>query len=146
MDWSQRLADAIAILGLAVAVVAVLDIGSGLFGEQILVWLQGPAPCGGGKGQYQPDTSCLLAHPDYYQYDPVFGSWSTPEMRINQALEPYVGPAIFPLALGAAVISGLALMLTTRLRRIAISALTVSSLILVGVAYVFLVLSSGGGD
>jgi hypothetical protein len=89
--------------------------------------------------------SCVSAHAEYSQYDPVTGSFSTPGSRISQTLAP-VGPAAALLALGGVLISWLALAMRTGRRRIAFSALTLGALLLAGMAFPLLVLVLGGGD
>ena len=146
MRVNRRSADAIALAGLALALVAVLAVGTVFFFEPILVSLHGPDPCGGAKGVRQPDTACVLAHPEYYQYDPVAGSLSTRAWQISQPVDAVAGPAAVPLALVATLISWLALALGTGRRRAALSAMTISALIVVGQVFFFLVLIGGGGD
>jgi len=146
MGVNRRSADAIALAALALALVAVLAVGTVFFFEPILVSLYGPDPCGGAKGVRQPDTACVLAHPEYYQYDPVAGSLSTRAWQISQPVDAVAGPAAVPLALVATLISWLALAMGTGRRRAALSAMTMSALIVVGQVFFFLVLIGGGGD
>ena len=143
---SHRLADETALAGLALAVAALLAVATVFFFEPIIVSVQGPDPCGAAKGVRQPDTACVLAHPDYYQYDPVAGSISTRGSLISQSVGAVAGPAIVPLALVAVLISWLALAMGTRRRRLALSVLTLSGLIVVWMGLVFLALIFGGGD
>lgn len=142
----HRLADATALAGLAVALVALLAVGTVILFEPIVASLQGPDPCGAAKGVRQPDTACVLAHPDYYQYDPVASSVSTRGSQISRAVNAVAGPAIVPLALVAALVSWLALAMGTGLRRIAFSVLTVGAVIVVAMGFLFFVLIFGGGD
>src|SRR5260370_25573393 len=108
---SHPIADAPALAGLALALVALMAIGTVFVLEPILASLQGPDPC--RPPTFQPDTACFSAHPDYYRYDPVEGSWSTPGSRLSRTLDPIAGPAAVPLALGAALFSWLALAMCT---------------------------------
>ena len=155
----RRVADATALAGLGVALAAVLAVVSVLIVEPVLVSLQGPDPCspevvgraGGVVSPFFPPDkqaviACFSAHPDYYQYDPVADSWSTPASRFSRTIEPIAGPAVLPLAIVAALISCLALAMRTRYRRAAISALTVSAFIVLGMIFLFLALFFGGGD
>jgi len=140
-----RFADLAALAGLVVALAAGLALGTVFVFEPILASLQGPGPC--GPATFQPDTACFSAHPDYYQYDPVADSWSTPGSRLSRTLDPVAGPAAAPLALVAALISWLAMAMGTRRRRIALTALTLSSLtIVLLVFWMFALILSGGGD
>ena len=100
---SHQLADVFALAGLVGAVAALLAAGAFLFAEPILASLQGADPCGAAKGYRPPDPACVAAHPDYYQYDPVGGSLSTPESRLEHDLAPAFSVALL-LALGAALI------------------------------------------
>lgn len=142
---NRRFADAIALAGLALAPVALLAFGSFFF-YPLLVSLQGPDPCGGAKGVRQPDTACLLAHPDYYEYDPDTGSLSTRAWRISQTVDAVAWPAAIPLTLVAALISWLALAMGTRRRRAALSGMSITALIVVGLVFFRLILIGGGGD
>src|SRR5712692_1031183 len=144
---SHRLADATALTGLAVALAALLAVTSVFIVEPILASLQGPDPCGPSTflPNHQPDIACFSAHPDYYHHDPVAGSWSTPGSRLSQTLDPVAGPAALPLALGAILISWLALAMGTGRRRTALSALTLGSLIVVLMVVLFIGLVLGGG-
>ncbi len=148
---NHRVADATALAGLAVAIAALLAVGSLLVVEPILLSVQGPDPCGyeflgqDGGPDKQSFMSCVSAHAEYYQYNPVTGSFSTPGSRISQTLEP-VGPAAPLLALGGVLISWLALAMRTGRRRIAFSALTLSALLAAGMAFPILVNVLGGGD
>ncbi len=148
---NHRVADPTALAGLAVAIAALLAVGSLLVVEPILLAVQGPDPCGyeflgqDGGPDKQSFMSCVSAHAAYYQYDPVTGSFSTPGSRISQTLEP-VGPAALLLALGGVLISWLALAMRTGRRRIAFSALTLSALLAAGMAFPILVNVLGGGD
>jgi len=148
---NHRVADATALAGLAVAIAALLAVGSLLVVEPILISVQGPDPCGyeflgqDGGPDKQSFMSCVSAHAEYYQYNPVTGSFSTPGSRISQTLEP-VGPAAPLLALGGVLISWLALAMRTGRRRIAFSALTLSALLAAGMAFPLLVIVLGGGD
>ncbi len=148
---NHRVADATALAGLAVAIAALLAVGSLLVVEPILLSVQGPDPCGyeflgqDGGPDKQSFMSCVSAHAEYYQYNPVTGSFSTPGSRISQTLEP-VGPAAPLLALGGVLISWLALAMRTGRRRIAFSALTLSALLAAGMAFPLLVIVLGGGD
>src|SRR5260370_25779703 len=143
--WSHRPADLAALAGLVAAVAALLAAGAFFFAEPILASLQGPDPCGAAKGYRPPDKACVAAHPDYYQYDPVGGSLSTPESRLEHDLAPAFSVALM-LALSAALISWLALVMGPSRRRTAISALTLGSFILVGMLapyLLFLIVGSG---
>ena len=143
---NHRIADATALAAVAFALVALLAIGTPLFFEPILVSLQGPDPCGGAKGVRQPDKACVFAHPEYYEYDPATGSLYSRGQQISQTVDAVAWPAAVALALVAAVISWRALAMGTGRRRIAVSVLTLSSLIVVGVGFWFLVLFFGPGD
>src|SRR5260370_18924385 len=127
---SHRLADATALAGLVAAVAALLAAGAFFFAEPILASLQGPDPCGAAKGYRPPDKACVAAHPDYYQYDPVGGSLSTPGSRLEHDLAPAFSVALL-LALGAALLSWLALAMGTSRRPPPFSALTLFSFIAV---------------
>ncbi len=142
---SLRLADVAPLAGLVVAVAALLAAGAFFFAEPILASLQGPDPCGAAKGYRPPDPACVAAHPDYYQYDPVGGSLSTPGSRLEHDLAPTWSVALV-LALGAALISWLALAMGTSRRRTAVSSLTLGSFILVGMLAPYLLFLIGGGD
>jgi len=142
---NHRVADAAALAGLVVAVAALLAAGAFFFAEPILASLQGPDPCGGAKGVRPPDPACVSAHLDYYQPDPVTGFLSTPGSRLERELAP-AWTAALVLALGAALISWLALATGTRRRRTALSALSLGSFILVGMLAPYLVFLVGGGD
>ncbi len=87
----------------------------------------------------------MAAHPDYYQYDPVGGSLSTPESRLEHDLAPAFSVALM-LALSAALISWLALVMGPSRRRTAISALTLGSFSLVGMLAPYLLYLIGGGE
>lgn len=141
-----RIADAIALTGLALALFALLAVGALRFSGPIAVSLQGPDPCGAAKGVRGPDTACVLSHPAYYQYDPATGSVIARGWLISQTVDAVAWPAVLPLALAAALVSGLALAMGTGRRRIARSALTVSAVIVVGIGLFFLVFVGGGGD
>jgi hypothetical protein len=145
-DTGTRLADMTAFAGLAVALASMVAVASVFFLVPVLISLQGPDPCDASKGVRTPDDACFSAHPDYYQYDPVSGSISTPGSRLSQTIDPVLGPAAVPLALGGALISWLALAMRTRFRRTALSALTISSLIVVAQVFFFVALILGGGD
>jgi hypothetical protein len=142
---SHRPADVAALAGLVVAVAALVAAGAFFFAEPILASLQGPDPCGAAKGYRPPDPACVAAHLDYYQPDPVTGSLSTPTTRLEQDLAPAWSLALV-LALGAALISWLALAMGTSRRRTAVSALTLGSFILVGMLGPYLLFLIGGGD
>lgn len=142
---SRRLADVIALAGLAMAMVALLAVGSVFVVEPILVSLR-PDPCGAAKGVRPPDPACVSAHPEYYQFDPASGDLSTPGSRLAQTLDPVAWPAALMLALGAALISWLALAMGARRRRTALSALFLGSFILVGMLAPYLLFLIGGGD
>ena len=146
MGGSHRLADATALTGLALALLALLAVGALSFSGPIADSLQGPDPCGATKGVRGPDTACVLAHPEYYQYDPATGSVSARSWLISQSVDAVAWPTALPLALGAAVISGLALAMGTRRRHIAVWVLTLSALIAGGMSLFFLALIGGGGD
>ena len=148
----RKLADATALAGLAVALVALLAVGSVFVVVPILVSILDPDPCrneivappGGAAPSTQ--TSCLSAHPGYYQFDPVAYAWSTPGSRISRTVDSVAGPAEVPLALAAALISWLALAMGSGRRRTALLALTISSVIVVGQVFWFLIFVVGGGD
>lgn len=140
---NRPLADAIALAGLALSLVAVLAVGTAFYFEPVLVSLQGPDPCGGAKGVRQPDTACVLAHPEYYHYDPVTGSLSTRAWQVSQPVDAVAGTAAVPLALVAALISWLALAMGSRRRGAALSAMTISALIVMGQVLFFLALIGG---
>ncbi len=142
---SLRLADVAPLAGLVVAVAALLAAGAFFFAEPILASLQGPDPCGAAKGYRPPDPACVAAHPDYYQYDPVGGSLSTPASRLEHDLAPAWSLGLV-LALGAALISWLALAIGTSRRRTAISALTLGSFTLVWMLAPYLLFLIFGGD
>ena len=145
MGASNRLADVAALAGLVVAVAALLAAGAFFFAEPILASLQGPDPCGAAKGVRPPDPACVSAHLDYYQPDSVTGYVSTPGSRLERELAP-AWTAALVLALGAALISWLALATGTRRRRTAAAALSLGSFILVGMLAPYLVFLIGGGD
>ena len=145
MDASHRLADVAALAGLVVAVAALLAAGAFFFAEPILASLQGPDPCGAAKGVRPPDPACVSAHLDYYQPDSVTGYVSTPGSRLERQLAPAWNAALV-LALGAALISWLALATGTRRRHTALSALSLGSFILVGMLAPYLVFLIGGSD
>jgi hypothetical protein len=107
MGLGNRLANATALAGLAVAIAALLAVGLVVVAGPILVSLQGPDPCGAAKGVRPPDPACASAHPAYYQPDPATGYLSTPALRLEQELAP-AWPAALVLALNAALISWLA--------------------------------------
>jgi len=144
MAASHRLADVAALAGIVAAVAALLAAGAFFFAEPILVSLR-PDPCGAAKGVRPPDPACASAHLDYYQPDPVTGYLSTPGSRLEQKLAPAWSVALV-LALGAALISWLALAMGTIRRRTAVSALTLGSFILVGMLAPYLLFLIGGGD
>jgi len=146
MGGSHRLADATALTGLALALLELLAVGALSFSGPIGASLQGPDPCGAAKGVRGPDTACVLAHPEYYQYDPATGSVSARSWLISQSLDAVAWPAALPLALGAALLSWLALAMGTGRRRIAVSVLTLSTLVAGGMSFFFLALIGGGGD
>src|SRR6266481_1650093 len=83
-----------ALAGLALALLSPFAVGTVLFFEPILVSLHGRDPCGGAKGVRQPDTACVLAHPEYYQYDPVAGSLSTGRGRFRSLWTRLPGPLL----------------------------------------------------
>jgi hypothetical protein len=143
-----RVADAAAVGGLVAVIAALLAFGLLFGGDSLLTSLQGPAPCGvkGSLPNPQPDPACLSAHADYYQYDPANYSWTTPESRLAQTVEPIAWPAAIYLALGGGLTGGIALALSTRRRRTALTALTLSSVIVVGIVVFFIGLIAGGGD
>ena len=143
---SHRLADATALIGVALALLALLAVGALIFSWPIADSLQGPDPCGARPGKSQPDAACVRAHPDYYVSDPATGYVDARGSLISQTVDAVAWPAALPLALAAAVISGLALAMGTGRRRLARSALTISALIAVGMGFVYLVLVGGGGD
>lgn len=137
---TPRVADAAALAGLVVALAALLALSLVYIVEPILASPQGPDPC---HGRYDP--ACFAAHPEYWQpFDGGYG-WSNPGSRSSQSLTPFWLVAL-PLALGAVLISWLALAKGTGRRRTAFSALTLASLVVVGmvVGYVGLLLSGGG--
>jgi len=143
-----RVADAAAVAGLVAAIAALLALGLLFGGDSLVTWLQGPAPCGvkGSLPNPQPDPACLSAHTEYYQFDPATYSWTTPESRLSRSVDPIAWPASFLFALGGGLIGWIALAMSTRRRRTAISALTVSSVIVLGIAGLFVGLAAGGGD
>jgi hypothetical protein len=138
-----RAADVAALAGLVVALAAVLAVSTVFVFEPILASLQGPDPC--GPATFQPDTACFSAHPDYYRYDPVAGSWSTPGSRLSRTLDRVAGPAAVPLALVAALISWVAMTMGTRRRRTVLTALTLSSLAIALLVFLMFALIFGGG-
>lgn len=143
-----RAANAAALAGLVLAVAALLAVSLVWIGEPILASvLQGSDPCGPATflPNHQPDTVCFAAHPDYYHYDPSADSYSTPASRLFQSLTR-VGLAALPLGLGAALISWLALMKGTGRRRTALSALTLGSLLVVGMIVLYFGFLLQGGD
>ena len=146
MGGSHRLADSAALTGLGLALLALLAVGALSFSWPIADSIQGPDPCGAAKGVGPPSTACVLAHPDYYMYDPATGAVNARGSLISQSVNAVAWPAALPLALAAALISGLALAMGTGRRRIARSALTLSALIAVGIGFFFLALVGGGGD
>ena len=138
---SHRVADATAWAGLVVAVAALLAVSSVYVVEPMIASLQGPDPCAG-----RFDTACFAAHPDYWQHDPSADSWVPAPARLSETVLPVAWPAGLGLALAAALVSWLALASGTRRRRIALSALTLGSIV-----FVFMVVPSfgfllGGGD
>jgi len=142
VSGGQRLADSTARAGLVFAVGALMAISSVYVVEPILVSLQGPDPCAG-----RFDTACFMAHPDYWQHDPVADSWAPPSARLSQTLLPVAWPAGLGLALAAALVSWLALATGTRRRRVALSALTLGVLVLLFMLVPwFGLLLGGGGD
>lgn len=146
MGGGHRLADATALTGLALALLALLAVGALSFSGPIADWLQGPDPCGAMKGVRGPDTACVLAHPAYYQYDPATGSVSARGWLISETVDAVAWPAALPLALGAAMISWLALAMGTGRRHMALLVLTLSALVAGGMSFFFLALIGGGGD
>ncbi len=144
---SGRVADAAALAGLVVAVAALLAASLVFIVAPILVSLQGPGPC--GPSTFLPnhsDTACFSAHPDYYHYDPVAGSASTPVSRLYDSLTPVLFRTAWPLALGAGLISCLALAMGTGRRRAALSALSLGSLVVSGLVAMELLFIVAGGD
>jgi len=137
-------ADAIAVAGLMVALVAALAVGSVFIVVPVLVALPPPDPCGPSK--FQPDTACFAAHPDYYYFDPVADNWSTPGSRLSQTVDAVAGPSALPLGLTGSLVSWLALAVGTGRRRIALLALTLSTLIVVVMVVLSFGLVLGGGD
>jgi hypothetical protein len=146
MGGSHRLADAAALTGLSLALLALLAVGAVYLSGPLVDLLQGPDPCGAAKGVRAPDTACVLAHPDYYQYEPATGSVSARGWLIAQTLDDVAWRAAPPLALAASLISWLALAMGTGRRRTALSGLTISALIALGMGFFLLVLVGGGGD
>ena len=142
---SHRLADATALIGLALALLAVLAVVEQYVSGPIADWLQGPDPCGVANGVGQPDIACVLAHPDYYAYDPTAGSLSTRGTQIVETVDADAWSAGGLGALGAVIISGIALATGTRRRRMAVTALIISSLILAWMTVAILGLWFGGG-
>lgn len=142
----HRVADATALIGIALAGLAVLAVGGVSFSGPIVESLQGPDPCGAAKGVRGPEIDCVRVHPDYYRYDPATGYVNTRGSLISQAVDAAAWHAAPPLALSAAVISGLALAMGTRHSRSACSALTIGALISVTIGLYLLVLIGGGGD
>ncbi|HEV2218898.1 MAG TPA: hypothetical protein VGV88_15190 [Candidatus Dormibacteraeota bacterium] len=133
-------------IGLSLALLALLALGTVFFFDSIVGSLQGPDPCGATKGFGGPDSACVRAHPDYYAYDPATGSVNPRSQLISQAVDPVAFDATLPLALAAALISWLALAMGTLRRRMSITALTISALVVLAVIVVVLGLAIGGGD
>lgn len=142
----HRFAGATALIGFALALLALLAIGALSFSGPIADLLQGPDPCGAVLGKSQPDTTCLQAHREYYVYDPSTGYVNPRGSLISGTVIAVAWPAALPLALAASLISGLALAMGTPRRRVAITALTIGALIAVGIGFFFLILVGGGGD
>jgi hypothetical protein len=142
------LADVVALAGLIFALVAVTALSLVFVGEPLIASWEGPSPCGvkGSIPDPQTDPGCLSAHLDYYQHDPVADAWTTPEMRLSMTVDPIAWPAGFFFGLVGGLTGGIALAMSTRRRRTAITALTFSSVIVVGIVVVFIGLAAGGGD
>lgn len=137
-----RAANAAAVGGLILALLAVLAAGSVFVGVPFVTSLYGPDPCGG-----QFDTACFAAHPDYWHEDLEAGSWSPPAAWLSRTLDPIAWPAALGLALAAVLTGWLALANGTRRRRTALSALSLGSLTLLFMLIPYLgFLFFGGGD
>ncbi len=148
MRTRNGLADVVALAGLIFALVAVAAISLMFVGEPLVASLEGPSPCG-VKGSFpdpQTDPACLSAHSDYYQYDPGADAWTTPAMRLSLTLNPIAWPSALFFALGGGLTGGIALAMGTRRRRTAITALALSSVIVVGIVVFFIGLVASGGD
>src|SRR5579864_3560505 len=93
---SNRLADATALTGLTLGLLALLAVGAVYLSGPLVDLLQGPDPCGAAKGVRSPDTACVLAHPDYYRYDPATGSVSARGWLISPTVDAVAWPAAPP--------------------------------------------------
>src|SRR5712692_3815134 len=123
-------ADTAALAALFSALAALLALGVVFIVEPVIVAIQGPDPCAVSTVLGQPDPACFKAHPGYFQCDPAAGSCTTPGARISRAVDPVAWPAALALALVPVVVGWLARAMWTRRRRLALTALTLGSLIL----------------
>ncbi len=140
-------ADTAALAALFSALAALFALGVVFVVEPVIVAIQGPDPCAVSTAFGQPDPACFNAHPGYYQCDPAAGSCTTPGARISKAVDPVAWPAALALALVSVVVGWLARAMGTGRRRLALTALTLGSLILATfTVVVFLALALGGGD
>ena len=137
-------ADALTWVALIVAIVTTLTFGSIWVLEPTLGPLKGPDPCSNalvrqeGRVTSTIDAACFSAHPDYYFHDPVSGRWYISGSTLSQTIDPVAQQAAVALVLGVALLSALALALGTARRRIALSVVTLSSLVIVGMVLLFL--------
>jgi hypothetical protein len=135
-------ADAAAYSGLVVASAALAAVVVIQFVWPAIVRHAGAGPC-----DQSPTVACFSAHRDFYQeLPPGSGHYTTPTSRFNdQALLPAL-LAAWPLALGAAVTSLIAIAKGTRRRRVAVMGITLGSITVVGMTAMYVAFLVVGGD
>ena len=136
----RRYAGWATLIGLILAVVAVLAFGSAWVEGPIFDALYGPDPC-----HQQYDPACFAAHPTYWHHDSNADAWIPAPAQATETIGAIDWPAAFVLAVGAGIISLLALAMGTGRRRIAFSALGASGLVVLSMVIGVLGLWFGGG-
>lgn len=138
----NRLADFAALAGFVVAIAALLAVILIEF-----VWPSIASTMRTGPCDPDPTVACFRAHPDYYQETSSgSGGYSTPVSRIgNEILTPVLLSA-WPLALAAALVSGIAVGTATKRRRLAIFGIVLGSFTVAGMGVQYLAFLVVGGD
>jgi len=138
----SRGADAAALAALAASLIGIAAATFFVVFPRLVGSLVGSGPC-----DSDPTTACFAAHSDFYHYDPIAGSATTPASRLNDILTPVAFWAAGLLALAGGLLGGIALALRTRRGGTALVGLSLGSLIVAGmVGWYLLSLLGGGGE
>jgi hypothetical protein len=129
-----RAADAAAYGGLVAASTALAAMIVIQFAWPAIVRGAGAGPC-----DQSATATCFSAHPDFYQeLPPGSGHFTTPASRFSDAALLPVSQAAWPLALGAAATSLIAIASGTRRRRAAVIGVVLGSIAVVVMATAYL--------